>query len=133
MQLILKDETVIDLMPESIGHTHLVVACASKTAFIRIWSKLSAENLEEVTIQEDGETIETVAGMSIAGTQTHNLDDGTMIGHFYMTGGVPQFYVTLDEDAVFPEDPEEDEGPVSDQEDEGEPEDTPEESEGETE
>lgn len=122
MQLILKDETVIDLMPESIGHAHLVVACASKTAFTRIWSKLTSANLEEVTFQEDGVIIETASGVRVTGTQTHNMPDGSIIGHFYVEAEV---YVTLvgrDYPSDNAEEPEELDGedPASDQEDEPE-------------
>ena len=133
MQMILVDETVIDLMPESIGDRHLVVSCASKTAFQKIWGKLTEANLAEVKIMDDGELYQTVEGMHITGTQTHNLPNGTMIGHFYMDGGISQYFVNLDESDEFPEpeDPEDDPGAV--QEDEGEPENATEESEGEAE
>ncbi len=86
LQLILKDRTVIDIAEA--GYTkHFVVTCADADAFKEIWDKMTDENLSEVQIAEDGNTIHTIAGMTLNGTQTVSNSDGTLTGHLYMDGG----------------------------------------------
>lgn len=86
LNLILKDGTEVELMEA--GYTqHYVVACKDGKAFQRIWNKLTEENLSEIQITEDGNTAHTITGSKLEGTQTVTNPDGTITGHFYLSGG----------------------------------------------
>ena len=86
LQLVLSDGSAIDIVEA--GYTkHFVVTCADADAFKEIWDKMTDENLSEVQITEDGNTVHTIAGMTLNGTQTVSNPDGTITGHFYMDGG----------------------------------------------
>ena len=86
LKLILKDGTEIELAEAGLSQ-HYVVTCSSKTAFQRIWSGMTDENLAEIQITESGNTIQTIINSKLAGTQTVNNPDGTITGHFYLSGG----------------------------------------------
>ena len=86
LKLILKDGTQIDLMDA--GYTrHYVVKCADEAGFQEIWNKLTKENLSEIQITENGNTVHTITGSTLQGTQTVTNPDGTITGHFYLDGG----------------------------------------------
>lgn len=86
LKLILKDGTEVDIVEA--GYTqHYVVTCADEAAFKGIWEKMTEDNLSEIQITEDGSTVHTITGSSLSGTQTVNNPDGTVTGHFYLTGG----------------------------------------------
>lgn len=87
LQLILNDGTAIDIV-EAGATKHFVVTCANADAFKDIWDMMTDENLSEVQIVEEGTVINTIAGMTLNGTQTVENTDGTITGHFYMDGGV---------------------------------------------
>ena len=87
LKLILKDGTEIELAEAGLSQ-HYVVTCSSKTAFQRIWGGMTDENLAEIQITENGNTIQTIINSKLAGTQTVNNPDGTITGHFYLSGGV---------------------------------------------
>lgn len=87
LQLVLNDGSAIDIVEAGLTK-HFVVTCADVEAFVAIWDKMTAENLSEVRITENGNTLHTIAGMTLNGTQTVENTDGTLTGHFYMDGGV---------------------------------------------
>ncbi len=86
LQLVLNDGSAIDIVEAGMTK-HFVVTCADVEAFVAIWDKMTDENLSEVQITEDGNTVHTIAGMTLGGTQTVANPDGTITGHFYMDGG----------------------------------------------
>ncbi len=86
IKMILKDGTEVELVEAGVSK-HFVVSCSSKTAFQKIWNKMTAENLSEFQITENGNTIQTITGATLQGTQTVNNSDGTITGHFYLDGG----------------------------------------------
>ena len=86
LQLILRDGSAIDIVEA--GYTkHFVVICEDADAFKDLWDQMTDENLEEVQITDNGNTIHTITGMTLNGTQTVVNSDGTITGHFYMDGG----------------------------------------------
>ena len=89
LKLVLKDHTEIELAEAGLSQ-HYVVTCASEAAFQQIWSGMTDENLAEIQITENGNPIQTIIGSKLAGTQTVNNPDGTITGHFYLSGGVYQ-------------------------------------------
>lgn len=89
LKLVLNDGTEIDLAEAGLSQ-HYVVTCSSKTAFQRLWSAMTDENLAEIQITENGNPIQTIINSKLAGTQTINNPDGTITGHFYLSGGVYQ-------------------------------------------
>lgn len=67
LKLILKDGTGIEL--EEASYTqHYVVSCKDAKAFQRIWNKLTDENLSEIQITEEGNTVHTIIGSSLEGS-----------------------------------------------------------------
>ena len=71
------------------GHGHLVFDCADIAAFRAIEEKLRAEGaLSSVTVTENDAAIAAIDGMTIAGTQTVENQDGTVTGHVYLRGGI---------------------------------------------
>ena len=86
LKLVLNDGTEIDLAEAGLSQ-HYVVTCSSKTAFQRLWSAMTDENLAEIQITENGNTIQTIINSKLAGTQTVNNSDGTITGHFYLSDG----------------------------------------------
>lgn len=86
LKLILNDGTEIELVEAGLSQ-HYVVLCSSRTAFQRLWGSMTDENLAEIRITENDETIQTIVNSKLAGTQTVNNPDGTLTGHFYLTGG----------------------------------------------
>ena len=87
LEMVLKDETAVELIEASYPK-HYVLSCGSRTAFTKIWGKMTEENLSEIRIMEDDELKAVIVGSRLAGTQTVTVTDGTLIGHFYMNGGV---------------------------------------------
>lgn len=86
LKLVLNDGTEIDLAEAGLSQ-HYVVTCSSKTAFQRLWSAMTDENLAVIQITENGNPIQTIVNSKLAGTQTCNNPDGSITGHFYLTGG----------------------------------------------
>ena len=89
LTLVLNDGTEVELAEAGLSQ-HYVVTCSSKTAFQRLWSAMTDENLAEIQITENGNPIQTIINSKLAGTQTVNNPDGTITGHFYLSGGVYQ-------------------------------------------
>lgn len=86
LKLILKDGTEIELAEAGLSY-HYVVTCTSNSAFQKLWNKMTDENLEKIQITQDGNTIQTIVGSTLNGTQTVTNTDGTITGHFYLSGG----------------------------------------------
>ena len=89
LKLVLNDRTEIDLAEAGLSQ-HYVVTCASEAAFQQIWSDMTEENLSEIQITENGNPIQVIVNSKLAGTQTVNNPDGSITGHFYLSGGVYQ-------------------------------------------
>ena len=69
------------------GHEHLVLVCADLDAFRAIEDQIRAEGaLETATVTDDGQTIAVIHGAAVSGAQTVGNTDGTVTGHFYLTG-----------------------------------------------
>ena len=86
MQLILRDNSTIDLVDLNIIK-HFTVLCNDRADFVTIWNKLTPENLSEVQVVDNGETILSVSNLTLIGTQTVENGDGSVTGHFYTDGG----------------------------------------------
>lgn len=66
---------------------HVVVKCTSKTAALAIWSKLTSENLEDVTFTENGERTAEFANVAITSVQFAMTEDSNDVtAHFFMFG-----------------------------------------------
>lgn len=130
-QMTLKDGmTTINLI-EANCPKHFVAQYESAAAFQRAWNSMTDENVLEICVFDNGQPETVVVGSRLAGTQTVNLKDGSIIGHFYLENGIcvdPAEYYTEDEDPENgelaeedveeePEDPEKD----PEEEPEGEP------------
>lgn len=86
MQLNTKEEITI----AAFGHEHIVVDCESIGEFRQIHDKMLADGaMDTVTIEDSGQTIATIHGATIAGTQTVAVvgDPEKVTGHFYLQGG----------------------------------------------
>lgn len=86
LQMILADGTAISLIEASLTK-HFLVLCDTEDDFVTLWEKMTPENLAEVQITEDGTVMQTIEGMTLEGTQTVINNNGTITGHFYMSGG----------------------------------------------
>jgi len=86
LKLILKDNTEINLVDA--GYTrHYVITCADNAAFQAIWDSMTSENLSEIQLFEDDQLLHIIIGSQLNGTQTVTNPDGTITGHFYLSGG----------------------------------------------
>lgn len=86
LEMVLKDETVVELIEASYPQ-HYVLSCGSRTAFTKVWGKMTDENVSEIHIKEDDEEKAVIAGSQLVGTQTVNFPNNVMIGHLYFNGG----------------------------------------------
>lgn len=86
LQMVLKDGETIDLVEAGLTK-HYVVKCDTEDDFVSLWKKMTPDNLSEVQITEDGAVTHTIEGMTLDGTQTVTNEDGSITGHFYMSGG----------------------------------------------
>mgnify|MGYP006988915365 CR=1 FL=1 len=80
LEMVLKDETVVELIEASYPQ-HYVLSCGSRTAFTKVWGKMTDENVSEIHIKEDDEEKAVIAGSQLVGTQTVNFPNNVMIGH----------------------------------------------------
>lgn len=85
LQLILKDETTIDIMESGLSG-HIIMQCADQEGFNAVWQKLTPEAVEEFTVVKDGTTVQSVVNATLTGTQTVTNPDGTLTCHFYLKG-----------------------------------------------
>lgn len=86
LQMVLKDGSEIDLIESGLTK-HYVVKCDTEDDFVSLWKLMTPDNLSEVQITEDGTVIHIIEGMTLDGTQTVTNEDGSITGHFYMSGG----------------------------------------------
>lgn len=86
LEMVLKDETVVELIEASYPE-HYVLSCGSRTAFTKVWGKMTDENVSEIHVREDGEEKAVIVGSQLVGTQTVNISKDVMLGHFYLNGG----------------------------------------------
>ena len=92
LKLVLKDGTNIPLEEAGYNINHCVVNCNDRAAFQAIWNKLTPDNLSEVELTDNGNTVQTITGLTLNGTQTVENPDGTLTGHFYFGGGTVIHY-----------------------------------------
>lgn len=70
------------------GHDHIVMLCEDLEEFREKEDKIRTDGaLDSVEVTSDGEKIAQITGLQITGAQTVGNTDGTVTGHFYMTGG----------------------------------------------
>lgn len=85
LKMILKDGSEISLS-EFTFPLHIVVVRDTKEEVLALWDKLTPDNLEEVNIQEDGETLFTFLHACVTGEQIVVNADDTLTGHYYLEG-----------------------------------------------
>lgn len=88
LKLVLNDGTNIELAEAGYNVNHCVVNCNDREEFQSVWNKLTPENLTEVQLTDNGNTVQIITGLNLNGTQTVANSDGTITGHFYFEGGV---------------------------------------------
>lgn len=81
----LKDGTEYQLADGEIG-SHFAIVCPDKETFINIWSKMTDENLSEVTVTVDGNTLTIMTNIMLDGAQAIYSQVGTIMGLFYFHG-----------------------------------------------
>ena len=86
LEMVLMDGTAVELIEASYPQ-HYVLSCGSRTAFTKIWGKMTDENISEIHIKEDDEEKAIIVGSRLVGTQTVNFPNNVMLGHFYFSGG----------------------------------------------
>ena len=70
------------------GHEHIVfVRDNIEECRLVENAMMAAGALDTVTVEADGQTIATITGMQIAGTQTVANTDGSITEHIYTRGG----------------------------------------------
>ena len=91
-----------DIIPllEASYMTQFVIACETPAQFLNIWSTMTRENLQEVTILQDGTPIHKLTNIILTGTQAVYNSDNTITGHFYFYGAQTES-VLSDEDAAY--------------------------------
>ena len=88
LQMVLKDNTAIDIVESGLSG-HIVMQCVDQEAFNAVWEQLASEAAEEYTIKKNGDTVQTVTGATLTGTQTvTNYQDGSLTCHFYFDGDI---------------------------------------------
>ena len=65
---------------------HAVVLCESKEDGLAKWELLTPDNLNSVTIKQNGEALAAYQYVGLDGAQFVNNADGTVTAHFYMQG-----------------------------------------------
>lgn len=100
LEMVLKDETVVELIEASYPK-HYVMSCKNAAAFKKVWNKMTDENISEIHIKEDDKEKAIIVGSRFSGTQTVNISNDLLIGHFYLDGGDiygPGEYPPVEED-----------------------------------
>lgn len=88
LKLILNDNTEMELADGGFM-SQFVILFNSRTAFNTAWSKMTAENLSNVEIQSDGQTVQRLQNIVLDGVQAVYNGDNTITGHFYFHGAEP--------------------------------------------
>lgn len=79
--------------------TQFVIACNTPQQFFNIWSAMTQENLQEVTILKNGAPIYKLSNLVITGTQAVYNSDNTITGHFYFYTDEAQGVISEDDAA----------------------------------
>lgn len=86
MKMHLSTHEEVDLA--DFGHEHLVVLCENLESFRSIHDAMLEDGaMEEIEVEEDGQTIAVIRNARISGAQTVANLDGTVTGHFYLADG----------------------------------------------
>lgn len=86
MKLQLATHDVINLA--EFGHGHLVVVTEDLESFRNIHDAMLEDGaMAEITVKDGDQTIAIIHDAQITGAQTVANTDGTVTGHFYLTGG----------------------------------------------
>lgn len=64
----------------------VVLDCKSNEDAVAVWQKLTPENLENVSITQNGETVAAFQYVNLTTAQFVLNDDGRVTAHFYMRG-----------------------------------------------
>ena len=80
--------------------TQFIVACETPAQFLNVWSAMTQENLQDVTILNDGTPIQRLKNLILTGTQAVYNSDNTITGHFYFYGAEAESAIS-DEDAAY--------------------------------
>lgn len=65
---------------------HAVAVYADMTALTNVYSQFTAANLSQISVSQDGETIQKLTNVSMDSMQVVNNGDGTITAHFYFSG-----------------------------------------------
>lgn len=85
MKVILDSGAVIDATSVTL-EPHFTVAADNRAAFLSVWDELTDEALKSVSIYSNDKLLARFTDCELAGTQTVHSYDGSMVGHFYLTG-----------------------------------------------
>lgn len=86
MKVILDTGAVIDATSVTL-EPHFTVAAENRAAFLLVWDELTDEALKSVSIySQDDKLLARFTDRELAGTQTVHSYDGSMVGHFYLSG-----------------------------------------------
>lgn len=88
LKLILNDNTEMELADGGFM-SQFVILFNNRTAFNAAWGKMTAENLSNVEIQSDGQTVQRLQNIVLDGVQAVYNSDNTITGHFYFHGADP--------------------------------------------
>lgn len=64
----------------------VVLNCKSNEDAVTVWQKLTPENLENVSVTQNGETVASFQYVTLTNAQFVLNDDGNVTAHFYMRG-----------------------------------------------
>lgn len=64
----------------------VVLNCKSNEDAVAVWQKLTPENLENVSVTQNGETVASFQYVTLTNAQFVLNDDGNVTAHFYMRG-----------------------------------------------
>lgn len=65
---------------------HGVAVYTDMTALTNVYAQFTAVNLSQISVSQDGETIQKLTNASLESMQVINNGDGTITAHFYFSG-----------------------------------------------
>lgn len=65
---------------------HGVAVYADMTALTNVYAQFTAANLSQISVSQDGETIQKLTNVSLESMQVVTNGDGTITAHFYFSG-----------------------------------------------
>ena len=98
LSLMLHNGDIIPLLDTSYM-TQFVVACNTPQQFLNIWSAMTQENLQDVTILQNGIPIYKLSNLVLTGAQAVYNSDNTITGHFYFYTNEAQSVISEDDAA----------------------------------